>query len=111
MQIAARTFQILFAIFLLICIGVHIYGLYGHMTHESTASHFIHIVSYCLCLLAFLVALPGRPFVYSMAAVYPFMFHAHCAWLSLINEGRLNGICILVVAMLPLGAIWVFKQK
>jgi hypothetical protein len=111
MKIAARIFKVLFVIFLLICIGVHVYGLFEPITHESTASHLIHLVSYSLCLFAFLAPLPGRPFVYSLAAVYPFAFHAHCAWVSFFDAGKLNGICILVVVLMPIGAFWLFKQK
>ena len=111
MQTTARIFKILFAIFLVICIGVHVYGLFKPITHETTASHLIHIASYSLCLLTFLAPVQGRIIIYSLAAIYPFAFHAHCAWVSLADNGQLNGICILVVVMMPLGAFWIWKQK
>jgi hypothetical protein len=111
MKTTSLIFKYLFAVFLVICVGVHVYGLFAPITHEGTASHLVHIASYSLCLLTFLVPVPGRPFVYLLAAVYPFAFHAHCAWVSLHDNGSLNGICILVVCALPMGAAWLFRQK
>jgi hypothetical protein len=110
MKTLSLIFKYYLALFLVICLGVHVYGLYTHYSNETTQSHITHLVSYSLCLLAVLVKLRYRFLVYSFASVYPFLYHANCAWAGYINAGRLNPICIYVVIMMPLGMLWVLTE-
>ena len=105
------TINILFGLFLLICIGVHITGLVTHYSDEPVYSHIIHLVSYCMCLYALLRAIPMRTLIYGLAAVYPFLYHANCAWMSYSLHDKLNPICILVVVLMPLIGVWIWKQS
>lgn len=102
---------ILFALFFLPAIGVHVYGLFVPITQESTVSHIIHIISYSICFIALLRALPYRLLLYSLAAVYPFLFHANCFFTPLLQQQRFNWVCLLVIVMLPLGGIWISKSN
>ena len=105
------TIHGLFIVFLLICIGVHVTGLVTHYSDEPVYSHIIHLISYCVCLYALLRAIPMRTLIYVLAAVYPFLYHANCAWMSYSLHGRLNPICILVVILMPLIGVWIRKQS
>jgi len=111
MKIASLLFKIWLVLFFIICLGVHIYGLYSHFNNESNTSHLVHLLSYTLCLLAAVVKLRNRPLVYLLTAFYPFAYHAHCAWVSLIDFQKLNGICIYVAIMMPLGLLWVVSDS
>src|ERR1700722_1316092 len=101
-QRARLTANILFTIFLIICIAVHVVGLATHYSNEPVYSHIIHLVSYCICLLALLRPIPYRTLIYCLAAIYPFCYHANCAWVSYTLHDKFNGICILVVVEMPL---------
>jgi hypothetical protein len=111
MKVFNLIIRALFSIFLAICIGVHIYGLLTHFNNESNASHVVHLISYSLCFYAFLKPINYRLALYSFGSIYPFLYHAHCAWLSYAQYSKWNGVCILVVVMLPLGALWVWQEK
>lgn len=52
-----------------------------------------------------------RTLAYTLAAVYPFLYHANCAWNSYTLHDKLNGICILVVIMMPLIGVWIWNQS
>jgi cytochrome bd-type quinol oxidase subunit 2 len=103
--------NILFTLFLLICIGVHVVGLTTHFSDEPVYSHIIHLISYCLCLYALLRQVPYRHFIYLFAAVYPFLYHGRCAWNSYSLHGKLNAVCILVVVLMPLIGAWIWGQS
>ena len=109
MKIASLLFKIYLALFLVIGISFHIYALYTHFTRETEQMHLTHILSYSLCLLAVLVKLRYRFIVFIFAAIYPFLYHANCAWVSFIDLGKINWICLDVVIMMPLGALWILR--
>ena len=101
---------LLFALFLLICIGVHIVGLVTKYSDEPIYSHIIHTICYCTCLFALIRPLRYRTEIYSVAAVYPFLYHANCAWMHYSLQGKLHPICILVIILMPLIAAWIWSQ-
>jgi len=103
--------KFLFALFLAICVGVHLYGLGAHFTDESNASHIIHIASYALCLFALLKRVDFRLAIYFVGSLYPFFYHANCAWNTFYLQHTLNGICLLVVVLLPLIGVFIGKQN
>ncbi len=111
MKTASLLFKIYLALFMVSGIIFHVYALYTHFTRETEQMHLIHLLSYSLCLLAVLVNLRYRFMVYTLAAVYPFIYHANCAWVSFIDLGKLNPICIYVVIMMPLGMLWVLSES
>lgn len=92
--------RILLAMFLAICVAVHIIGFFYPVSNEPMWSHTVHILSYGLCLFTFLKRIKHGVFLYLAGMLYPFFFHARCAWLS-FNEGHTSAICVLVVIMLP----------
>lgn len=100
---------VLFSLFFIPAVGVHVYGLFAPITQESTASHIIHIVSYSVCFFTFLRAIKYRLLLYALAAVYPFMFHANCFFTPLVQQNKFNAVCLLVIVMLPLGGLWIYK--
>jgi len=111
MKATRITITTLFTIFFLICIGVHLVGLFTRYSDEPVISHIVHTISYSVCLLTLLKPLRLRTLLYSSAAVYPFLYHANCAWVNYSVYGKLNPICILVVVMMPLCALWIWKQN
>lgn len=92
--------KILLATFLAICVAVHIIGFFYPVSTEPMWSHVVHVLSYGLCLFTLLKHVKHGIFIYLLGMLYPFFFHARCAWLS-YNSGNLSAICILVVLMLP----------
>ncbi|HLP50896.1 MAG TPA: hypothetical protein VK154_08425 [Chitinophagales bacterium] len=102
---------VLFSLFFIPAIGVHVYGLFVPITQESTASHIIHILSYSVCLITFLRPISYRLLLYSLAAIYPFMFHANCFFIPLLQQNKFNAVCLLVIVMLPLGGLWIYKSR
>jgi hypothetical protein len=119
MKAVQLTINILFTLFLIICIAVHVVGLCvaGHLftitsrvSDEPVYSHIIHMVSYCVCLFVLLRPIKYRTLIYCLAAIYPFCYHAHCAWVSYTVHDKFNAICILVIIEMPLIALWIWKQ-
>jgi hypothetical protein len=103
--------KILIATFLIICVAVHVYGLFSHSFPESDLSHVVHIISYSLCLFTFLRPVKFRLPLYVLGAVYPFLYHANCFFTPLIQQQKFNAVCLLVIVILPLAAWWVAKQN
>lgn len=108
---AGFIIRVLFVIFFIICIAVHVYGLFTHFNHETNTSHIIHLLSYCLCLFTFFRNFRYGLLLYIVASCYPFAYHAHCAWTSYSVYSKLNGICLLVVLMMPLGGVYLGMVK
>lgn len=104
-------FKVLFSLFLVICIAVHIYGLLTRFSDESIPSHIVHILSYSLCLFAFLYPVKYRLIIYLFGAVYPVAYHANCFFTQLIYQGKFNSICFMVIFILPLTAIILLKNE
>jgi hypothetical protein len=129
--------KILFAIFFVICIAVHIVGPFTQISNEPLWSHIVHAISYCICLYVLLIAgtkpndktkelalsppsrgacLPERQgfrrgWIYIAAACYPFVFHANCAWHSYFDYNKLNAICLLVIVMMPLAGLFIWNME
>ncbi|MDB5283255.1 MAG: hypothetical protein JWO06_2330 [Bacteroidota bacterium] len=103
--------KILFTIFLVICISVHVYGLIAPFSTEPVWSHIVHTISYCACLFTLLVSVKYRLGIYIVGACYPFIYHANCAWHSYADLGKLNPICLLVVVMMPLAAVFIWNME
>ena len=102
---------VFFALFLVICIAVHVVGLATHYSDEPVYSHIIHTISYCICLFTLLRPVAYRTLLYSLAAIYPFCYHANCAWMHYSLQGKLSPICIYVVIMMPLCGVWIWRQS
>lgn len=96
--------------FFIVCAAIHVYGLFAHITDESTLSHVIHTISYLLCFIAVLSPSSKSKIAYSFGAIYPFAYHLHCALQSAIHSSNFNVICWLVVVVLPLGGWWLVKS-
>jgi hypothetical protein len=109
MKVPPVAIKVLIAIFLVIAILVHILGLFTHVSDESLASHLIHIASYSLCLFTFLKPIKFRLWLYCMGMVYPFMFHANCFFMPLIQQQKFNAICLQVIVILPLAAVLIWQ--
>jgi hypothetical protein len=103
--------KILISLFLAICIGVHIYGLFYHPFPESDLSHVIHLASYSLCLYSLLSDIKFRFLLYSLGALYPFIYHANCFINQLVELHKFHPICFQVISILPIGAYWIFLQR
>jgi hypothetical protein len=111
MKAARLIINILFTLFLIICIAVHVVGLATHYSDEPIYSHIIHLVSYCICVFVLLRPVQYRTLIYCLAAIYPFCYHAHCAWVHYAVQGKFHAVCILVIIEMPLIALWIWKQK
>lgn len=107
---AAQVSRILVALFLVICILVHVVGLVTPVSDETLLSHLVHLASYGMCLAAFWLSFSMRIPVYLVGAVYPVYFHGQCLLHTWTSAHRINVICLLVVVILPLTAIWMFYQ-
>lgn len=105
--------KILLAAFLAICVAVHIIGFFYPVSDEPMWSHAVHTVSYGLCLFAFLTRLKYGIFLYLLGMLYPFFFHARCAWHSFSMYAQFNAICVLVVILLPaIGyQVWQYRKQ
>ncbi len=105
MKVATRLLQAFFVV----CILIHVYGLFSPITDESVTSHIIHIISYTLCLLGLgLLSAPSLLF-YSIGVLYPFYYHFSFLVKQLIADHSINFICLLVSVVLPAG--WLLFRK
>ena len=104
-----RILKGLMTLFLLICIGVHVAGLLHPFSSEPTWSHIVHTISYCLCLYSVIRPAQISWLLYTIGAIYPFMYHARCAWTQYTMYQQLSAICILVVVLIPAG-VWLTRQ-
>jgi hypothetical protein len=105
------TINILISLFLAICIAVHIYGLFYHPFPESDLSHIAHLTSYSLCLYTLLTRVKYRLLFYGIGSLYPFIYHLNCFYTQWVELHKFHPICFQVVAILPVGAFWVFIQS
>ena len=103
--------KILLGTFLAICAGVHVYGLFLHPFPESDLSHIAHVISYSLCLFTFLRPMKFRLLFFCTGAVYPFIYHAKCFFIPLIELHKFNLICLEVIIVLPLAGLFILKQN
>ena len=103
--------KILIAVFLGIAIGVHVYGFFGHISDEGPLSHTIHLISYSLCLFAFLRPVNFRLPLYCIGAIYPVAYHANCFFTQLFQLHKFNSICFEVIVILPLAAVLIFAES
>lgn len=109
MKYQNTLFRILFSLFLVVCIAVHIYGLLTHFNEESNLSHVIHTISYALCLFAYLFPVRFRLWLYVAGAAYPVAYHAYCFFGQLYELHKMNAICLLVILLIPLAAMEVSR--
>lgn len=103
--------KILFALFFIPAIGVHVYGLIHPFTDESIPSHIIHVLSYSICFYTFLRPMKYRLALYGLAAIYPFAYHANCFFSHLLQQNKFTPVCLLVIVMMPMGAVWIKWRK
>lgn len=102
-------FQRLIALFFLICLGVHVYGLIAPFSEETPLSHVVHLVSYGMCLFAILQNFRTQVLVYIFGSIYPLYIHVPCAW-SALEKGHLNWVCLAVTFFIPLGLVGLLKK-
>jgi hypothetical protein len=107
MKYALLLLKALLALFLVICVSVHVYGIFVSATTEPLWSHIVHIISYVICLAAFLFRIKFRMHLYLLGMLYPFFYHARCAWIHFAAHHTLHPICMLVIVMLPLAGLMV----
>lgn len=101
----------LLAVFLVVCVGVHVYGFFIHFNNESDLSHVIHLLSYSLCLFTFLKPVQYRVWLYFAGLVYPFVYHALCLGNTYHEHRTVNYVCLLVVVLLPAMAYWIWLEE
>jgi hypothetical protein len=111
MKAARLTANILFTIFLIICIAWHVVALAKHLESDPVYVHIVFLICYSVCLFTLLRPIKYRTLIYCLAAIYPFYYHVHCAWVSYTVHDKFNSICILVVVEMPLIALWIWKQR
>lgn len=104
------SFKVLFSLFLVICIAVHVYGLLTRFNDESVLSHIVHTLSYSVCLFTFLYPVKYRLILYFFGAVYPVAYHAKCFLSQIVYQSKFNSICFLVIFILPLAAVVIWKN-
>ena len=102
--------RILLIIFLLICIGVHVTGLLSPFSDEPVWSHIVHLVSYIVCLLCMIRQTSFAWLAYTIGAIYPFIYHARCAWQQYEVYHRYSAICVFVVVMMPIGLALLWRK-
>ena len=102
---------VLFSTFFVIFIGVHVVGLTTRFSDEPVYSHIIHTICYGICLYTIIRPIKHRTLLYSIAAVYPFLYHLNCAWTHYTLQGKISPICSLVVVLMPLGTMWLWNQS
>lgn len=98
-------------LFLIICIGVHLYGLIDHFSNEANWSHVIHLISYTLCLFFFTGNLKFRLYGYGIAMLYPFAYHTVCLETTFAEHHTVQPVCMLVVILLPAIFVWMGYEK
>lgn len=96
--------------FLAICLAVHIAGLLRPFSSEPTWSHLVHLLSYALCLYCVIRPMQLAWVIYTIGTIYPFLYHAPCAWTQYSEHGQLSIVCILVVVLLPAGG-WLVRPS
>jgi hypothetical protein len=101
----------LLVVFLLVCVAVHVYGLFTRFNNESNLSHIIHLLSYTLCLFTFLKVIRYRLWLYLAGLVYPFVYHAVCLGKTYNELNTVNYVCLLVVVLLPAIAYWIWWEE
>lgn len=104
------TCKILMATFLVVCVGVHVQGIISPFTSEPLWSHIVHIISYTLCLIAIIRPFSRAWVAYTIGAIYPFMYHARCVWMTYDIHHWLSPVCTLVIVLLPAGC-WLVWPK
>lgn len=103
--------RVLVALFLSICVAVHVYGLITRFNNESIPSHIIHLLSYSLCLFTFLRPVKYRLALYLLGTVYPVWYHAACFFTQLSQLHKFNSICFQVIVILPLAALLLWQGQ
>jgi hypothetical protein len=103
--------KVLLTVFLVICVGVHVYGLLTHFNNETDLSHIIHLLSYSVCLFTFLKRVKFRLWLYLAGLVYPFAYHALCLGKAYSELHTVNYVCLLVVVLLPAMAYWIWLDE
>lgn len=103
--------KILLSVFLVICVGVHVYGLFTHFNSESNLSHTVHLLSYALCLYSFVQPVKFRLWLYLVGLTYPFAYHALCLGKTYNELHSVNSVCLLVVVLLPAMAYWISLEE
>ncbi len=112
MKTTRVVIRILIALFLSVAVVVHLVApfLPGKLP-EPLWSHVVHLISYGLCLFTFLRPVKYRLLFFGWGAVYPFMYHAHCFFTQLVNSGKFNPICLIVIVILPLTALLIGRNE
>lgn len=103
--------KVLISLFLLIAVGVHVAGLFVHVSDESVLSHIIHLLSYSICLFAFLRPVKFRLIIYSIGMLYPVFYHACCFFKQLLELKKFNLICLEVIVILPMAAVLIWQNE
>lgn len=112
MKILEPVVRTLISMFLTIAVAVHLAGpFFPDKLPEPLWSHLLHTVCYSVCLFTFLRPLKFRLWLFVLAAIYPFAFHAKCFWVSFAQREQLNIICLLVIIVLPLAGWLIQKQN
>lgn len=108
MKVVLAVAKVLIALYLTVCVGVHVYGAVHPFSAEPLWSHLVHTFSYALCLLAFLYQVPFRMGIYLLGMLYPFFYHAQCLWVQYSVHQVFSGICFSVVTILPVAGLMVW---
>jgi hypothetical protein len=107
MKVALRLLQAFFVV----CILIHVYGLYSPITDEGVTSHIIHIISYSLCFMGLGALSTPNVLFYTLGCIYPFYYHFSFLAKQFYTNYTINFICLLVSVLLPTGWLLLRKNK
>ncbi len=104
------SIKILFSIFFAIAIGVHIYNVIVGDS-EPFWWHCIYFATYGFCWLMIFSKDKNRSWIYLLMSLFPFITHAYYGYLHAQKLDTEFWVCLLVCVLLPLGFIWLKKEK
>lgn len=100
----------LLSIFFAIAIGVHVYYVYEGDS-EPFWWHCIYFITYGVCWWMLFSKSQQRNLIYLLMSIFPFVTHVYYAYQHASQLDSEFWICLLVCIILPLGFIWLKKEK
>ena len=102
--------KIIFSIFFAIAIGTHIYYVFESDT-KPFWWHCIYYITYGTCWWMIFSKNKYNSLIYAVMALFPFVTHLYYAYLHFSKLDAEFWICVLVCIILPLGFLWIVKEK
>ena len=99
--------NVLFSIFFIIAIGVHIYNVAIQPDGNPFWWHGIYFITYGICWWMVFSRINYRSLLYASMAIFPFITHFYYGYKHLVLLDSTFWICFIVCILLPLGFFWV----